>query len=112
MIAVFSTDEQQALRKIEDGLRAQDHGFTRRLALQQGVLRWAAPGRPGFLLALASAVVAAIALLAFGTVVTRRLLAAGRAALRRALPALMVIGARARPGWTAAQPPRRGVGPG
>ena len=69
MIAVFSTGEQQELRKIEDGLRAQDRGFTRRLALQQSVLRWAAPG---FLLALASAVVAAVALLAFGTVVTRR----------------------------------------
>ena len=84
MIAVFSTGEQQELRKIEDGLRAQDRGFTRRLARQQSVLRWAAPGRPGFLLALASAVVAAVALLAFGTVVTRRLLAAGRAALMRA----------------------------
>lgn len=84
MIAVFSTGEQQELRKIEDGLRAQDRGFTRRLARQESVLRWAAPGRPGFLLALASAVVAAVALLAFGTVVTRRLLAAGRAALMRA----------------------------
>lgn len=84
MIAVFSTDEQQELRKIEDGLRVQDRGFARRLALQQGVLRWAAPGRPGFLLGLASAVVAAVALLAFGTVVTRRLLAADRAAPMRA----------------------------
>ena len=67
---MFSTDEQQELRKIEDGLRAQDRGFGRRLTLQQGVLRWAAPGRQGFLLALA--VVAAGALLAFGTAVTRR----------------------------------------
>lgn len=112
MIAVFSTGEQQELRKIEDGLRAQDRGFTRRLARQESVLRWAAPGRPGFLLALASAVVAAVAFVAFGTVVTRRLLAAGRAALMRGLPALMVIGAKARPGWNAAQPPRRGAGPG
>ena len=62
---MFSTDEQQELRKIEDGLRAQDRGFGRRFTLQQGVLRWAAPGRQGFLLALA--VVAAVALLAFGT---------------------------------------------
>lgn len=62
---MFSTDEQQELRKIEDGLRAQDRGFGRRLTLQQGVLRWAAPGRQDFLLALA--VVAAVALLAFGT---------------------------------------------
>jgi hypothetical protein len=105
---VFSTDEQQELRKIEDGLRAQDRGFGRRLTLQQGVLRWAAPGRQGFLLALA--VVAAVALLAFGTVVTRRLLAAAGAALMPGLPALMVIGAKARPGWNAAQPRRHGAG--
>jgi hypothetical protein len=107
---VFSTDEQQELRKIEDGLRAQDRGFGRRLTLQQGVLRWAAPGRQGFLLALALAVVAAVALLAFGTVVTRRLLAAAGAALMPGLPALMVIGAKARPGWNAAQPRRHGAG--
>ncbi len=107
---MFSTDEQQELRKIEDGLRAQDRGFGRRLTLQQGVLCWAAPGRQGFLLALALAVVAAVALLAFGTVVTRRLLAAAGAALMPGLPALMVIGAKARAGWNAAQLRRHGAG--
>lgn len=106
---MFPTDQQQELRQIEEGLRAEDRGFGRRLTLQQSVLRWAAPGRQGFLLVLAMAIVVAVALLAFGTAVPRRLLAAARAALMPDLPALMVIGAKARPGWNTAQPRGHGA---
>ena len=65
---MLTTDEE--LRQIEDGLRDQDGDFTGRLALLQGVLRWAAPGRQGYLLAVAAVATALLRVVA----ATRRLL--------------------------------------
>jgi hypothetical protein len=50
---MLTTGEQQELRQIEGNLRDTDRGFARRLALLQGMLRWAAPGRRAYLPALA-----------------------------------------------------------
>ena len=58
--------EQQELRQVEEDLRKTDRGFARRLALLQGVLRWAGPGRQAYLLALA-VLAAALLRLAGGT---------------------------------------------
>lgn len=51
---MLTTAEQQELRQIEEGLRAHEYGYARRLTLVQGLLRWAAPGRQGYLLVLAT----------------------------------------------------------
>jgi hypothetical protein len=51
---MLTTAEQQELRQIEEGLRAHERGYARRLTLVQGLLRWAAPGRQRYLLALAT----------------------------------------------------------
>jgi hypothetical protein len=50
---MLTIGEQQELRQIEEELRDADHGFARRLAALQGVLRWAAPGLRVYLLVLA-----------------------------------------------------------
>jgi hypothetical protein len=51
---MLTTAEQQELRQIEEGLRAHERGYARRMTLVQGLLRWAAPGRQRYLLALAT----------------------------------------------------------
>lgn len=71
---MLTTGEQQELRQIADALREQDRGFGRRLMLLQGVLRWAAPGRLRYLLAVAA--VAAV-LLRVVTATGRLLIEAG-----------------------------------
>jgi hypothetical protein len=53
-LEMLTTAEQQELRQIEQGLRAHERGYARRLTLVQGLLRWAAPGRQRYLLALAT----------------------------------------------------------
>ena len=68
---MLTIGEQRVLCQIEKGLRAGDREFAWRLALFQGALRWAAPGRQGCLLAAA---VLAAALLTF-VAATGRLLA-------------------------------------
>ncbi len=72
---MLTTGEERELRQIEAGLREQDGGFARRLRLLQGVLRWAAPGRQGYLLAVA--VVLAAVLLRAVTAPGRLLIEAG-----------------------------------
>ena len=42
-LEMLTTAEQQELRQIEQGLRAHERGYARRLTLVQGLLRWAAP---------------------------------------------------------------------
>lgn len=59
---MLTIGEQRVLCQIEKGLRADDREFAWRLASFHGVLRWAAPGRQGWLLAVA---VMAAALLTF-----------------------------------------------
>ena len=53
-LEMLTTAEQQELRQIEQGLGAHERGYARRLTLVQGLLRWAAPGRQRYLLALAT----------------------------------------------------------
>lgn len=56
---MLADSEQRELLQLGQYLRDADRGFARRLAIFQGVLRWAAPGRQRYLLAvvvLASAV--------------------------------------------------------
>ena len=53
-LEMLTTAEQQELRQIEEGLRAHERGYARRLTLVQGLLRWTAPGRQRYLLALAT----------------------------------------------------------
>ena len=71
---MLTTGEQQELRQIEDALREQDRGFARRLTVLQRALRWAAPGRRGYLLAV---VAVAAALLRVVTAAGRLLIEAG-----------------------------------
>ena len=102
---MLTTGERQELRQIEDGLRGQDRGFARRLALLQGVLRWAAPGRQGYLLAVAA--VAAV-LLRVVTATGRLLIEAGYwSELALEPSALMASGDMAWPGWDRVTGPGR-----
>jgi hypothetical protein len=98
------------LHQIEKGLRADGRQFARRLAARQTGVRWAAPGRQDFLLALAAAAVLVAALAACVAVVVRSLASAVRASLSPGPSALMIIGAKGRPGWDPGQA-RSGTGP-
>lgn len=49
---MLTTSEQHELRQIEQELRHADRGLAWRLTLLQGMLRWASPGRRGYLTAL------------------------------------------------------------
>jgi Protein of unknown function (DUF3040) len=82
---MLTTREQQKLHQIEEDLRDTDHGFAWRLTLLQGVLRWAAPGRQAYLLALAALAAALLRLVA----ATGRLLMA----------CAEILGDTAWPGW-------------
>ena len=99
---MFTVGEQQELRQIEEGLRDTDHRFAWRLALFQGVLRWAAPGRRAYLPVLA---VLAAALLRLVAAAGRLLLvfAEGGMLVGPATP-LLVLGYTAWPDSSAGQP--------
>ncbi|MGI8451471.1 MAG: DUF3040 domain-containing protein [Streptosporangiaceae bacterium] len=105
---MFPVGEQRELHQIEKGLRADGRQFARRLAARQAVVRWAAPGRQDFLLAAAAVLAAALA--ACVAMVVRSLASAVRASLSPGPSALMVIGAKGRPGWDPWQA-RSGTGP-
>jgi hypothetical protein len=95
--------EQRELSQIADGLRAGDRRFARRMAVREGVLSWAAPGRQDFLLLLALAGIMVLALLGCAQVLTRWVAVAARAAFFPDPGDLLIVGARARPGWNAGQ---------
>jgi len=78
--AVFSLREQQILRQIEDGLRVDDRGFSRRFALRLGALRYGASLQRRGVLALAGAALLIFAVLAAPAAAMRTLVAAVRIA--------------------------------
>ena len=105
---MLTTGEQEELRQIEQELRKADRGFARRLVLLQGVLRWAAPGRPAYLLALAAL---AAALLWIVAAAGRLLMACAEGAILMDPMAAMALGDTAWPGWESGQEPGRNASP-
>lgn len=106
---MLTTAEQQELRQIEEGVQAHDRGFARRLTLLQGLLRWAAPGRPGHLLAAATIAGALqgflITVLLWFAAAGRRLLTeVARAGLAMEPSALAALGEMPWTLWEPAQP--------
>lgn len=97
MTVMLTTGEQQELHQIEEELRGTDRGFAWRLAMLQGVLRCAGPGRQAYLLTLA---VLAAALLRLAAAAGRLLLMAyAQGAMLMEPMALMALGDTAWPGW-------------
>ncbi len=88
---MLSVREQRILRQIEDALRADDRGFSRRFALRLGVLRCSSPLRRRGMLAAAGAVLLFLAVLTAAAAVARALVAAARTALRSADAVLAAI---------------------
>ena len=86
---MLTTSEQHELRQIEQELRHADRGLAWRLTLLQGMLRWAAPGRRGYLPALAAVMTALLWVLALPG---RLLIAAVRGAAPRQPTALVAFG--------------------
>ena len=99
---MLTVSEQRELRQIEEGLRDTDRGFARRLALVQGVLRLAAPGRRAYplVLALLARLVAVAGWL---------LMACATGAMLMEPTTLMAIGDTAWPGWEPGQEPGHGA---
>jgi len=91
---VSSVHDQQILHQIEDGLRADDRAFCRRLALTQSALRWPAP--IGLLLMAAAAGEALVARAARAVIAARRRAAmAVTGRIRSAAMAFRLIATRA-----------------
>ena len=105
---MLTIGEQQELHQIEEDLRKTDWGFARRLALLQGVLRWAGPGRQAYLLALA---VLAAALLRLAAASGRLLMACAQGAMLMQPTVLMALGDTAWPGWESAPEPGHSASP-
>jgi Protein of unknown function (DUF3040) len=66
MTGMLTSGEQQELRQIELELAGADRGLARRLAVLQGMLRWARPGRQAYLLVLAVVAAALLWVVAAG----------------------------------------------
>jgi hypothetical protein len=105
---MLTTGEQQELHQIEQGLRNTDRGFTWRLTLLQGVLRWAGPGRQVYLLVLAAV---AAALLRLVTAMGRLLMVCAESAMLMELSALTALGDTAWPAWNSGQAPGHSASP-
>ena len=103
MSAVFSVREQQILRQIEGGLRADDRGFSRRFALRLRALRCAGPLRRRGVLAMAGAALLLFAVVAAATAATRTPATAARIALH---PAAVVLEAILAKTWLSRPVPR------
>ncbi len=103
-MTMFSVREQRELTQIATQLRADDSRLCRRLAVREGVLRWAAPGRQDLLAVLVVVGMLAVTLLTCAMTLARCLAAAARAAIFPDIEALMVIGAKSRPAWKAQVP--------
>ena len=94
---MFSVSEQQILRQIEDGLRAEDREFSRRFALRLGALRCVAPLRRRGVLAVVGAALLLLAMLAAAAAAARALNASVRIAWHGAAVVFKAILAKA---WT------------
>ncbi len=105
---MLTVSELQELCQIGEDLRDADRGFAWRLALLQGVLRWAALGRRAYLPVLA---VLAAALLWLVAAAGRLLMACVQGAALLEPTALMALGDTTWPGWQAGQEPGHGAGP-
>ena len=103
---MLTTGEQRELRLIEGELQNTDRGFAWRLTLVQSVLRWAAPGRQGFLLILAAL---AAALVPLAAAAERLLKELARGAVLMGPTILVFPGGTAWPGWESEQPPGHSV---
>jgi Protein of unknown function (DUF3040) len=108
MTTMLTTGEQQELRQIEEELRDADRGFAWRLTVLQGMLRWAAPGRRVYLLALA---VLAAALLRLAAAAGRLLMALAEGAVLMEPTALIALGDTPWPGWESGQAPGTNADP-
>ena len=96
MSTMLTTGEQRELHQIEQELRDADRGFAWRLALLQGILRWARPGRQAYLLALTVLVAALLCLVASAR---RLLMVCAEGVMRIGSATLMVLGDTVWPGW-------------
>ncbi len=105
---MLTVSEQQELHQIEEDLRDTDRGFACRLALLQGMLRWAAPGRQAYLPVLA---VLAAVLLRLVAAAGRLLMAYAEGAMLMEPTALISLGDTAWPGWEPGPEPGYGASP-
>ncbi|MGH3159179.1 MAG: hypothetical protein ACRDNF_21760 [Streptosporangiaceae bacterium] len=103
---MLTVGEQQGLHQIGEELRNTDRGFAWRLALLQGVLRWAGPGRQVYLLVLA---VLTAALLRLAGAAGRLMMRFARAAMQTEETTLMILGDTAWLGWESRQVPGHGA---
>jgi hypothetical protein len=104
---MLTTGEQQKLCQIEKDLRDTDRGFAWRLALFQGLLRRAGPGRRAYLLVLG--VPAALFRLVAET--GRLLMTFAEGAVLMEPAALTALGDAGWPGWKPGQAPPHSAGP-
>lgn len=100
---MLTPSEQRELCQIEKDLRNADCGFAWRLAMVQGMLRWAVPGRRGYLLVLA---VLAAALLRLIAVAGRLLRTLAEGAGATEPTAREALGDTGWPGWESGQASR------
>ncbi|MGH3406346.1 MAG: hypothetical protein ACRDRJ_28180 [Streptosporangiaceae bacterium] len=105
---MLTDSEQRELFQLGQYLRDADHGFARRLAILQGVLRWAAPGRQRYLLA---AVALASALLRPAAAAARLLTACVEAVVVTESVTVMVLGDMAWLDWEPGKAPSHGSFP-
>lgn len=105
---MLTTGEQQELCQIEKDLRATDCGFAWRLALLQGLLRRAVPGRRAYLLVLG---VLAAALLRLVAAAGRLLMVFAEGAVLMEPAALAALGDAGWPGWEPGQSSRHSASP-
>ena len=107
MTTMLTTGEQQELCHIEQELRDADRGFAWRLAVLQGMLRWAGPGRRAHLPVLA---VLAAALLRLAAAAGRLLMAFADGAMYMEPAAVIALGDAAWPGRDPGQAPSHSAG--
>lgn len=105
---MLTAGEQQELREIEENLWDADRGFARRLAMLQGMLRWAAPGRRAYLPALA---VLSAALLRAAATAGRLLLVFAEGGMLLGPTSLMALGDAGWPGREPGQASRHSASP-
>jgi hypothetical protein len=105
---MLTTGEKQELCQIGQELRDADRGFAWRLTLLPGLLRWAGPGRQGYLLILAAL---AAGLLRLAAAAGRLLTHCARAALDAERTTAMILGDTAWLGWEPGRAPDHRASP-
>lgn len=104
--AVISVGEEQILRQIEDGLRADDRGFSRQFTLRMDALRCNSPRRRKAALALADAALLVFTVLTAAAASAWTRMTAARIARRSAAAVLEAICKRPGCAGTARRAPR------